>query len=516
MYKIGLAILVWLYLQPMAVSKVANFSRKGEKCGSDSKGLCDPAVNLECSQGVCDCKSGYTISRNGTKCLEIARNGLESPCEESIQCWKSLLGRLSECNIATNKCSCYESETLPIVFHQGRCYYGEILGENCQIDGLCSMTTINAICKMGLCQCKDGYVPSWDKSRCLPIATQGLNSACEENIQCEKSPLGTLSECNQDRMQCECYQIPMVPTVFHQGRCYFGAGLGDLCQVVSQCTSKVRNSVCGKDGKCRCQEGFTVAENHTACVYVPTLIPPVAADAESDRPECTDNDDCLVLGYFSRCNVSRGKCECYNPDTKAVIKEHRGNGNNSSSRGNKCYSNKYMGQTCKFHKQCSVVTENAVCYKGMCECNETSVANKEGRKCLLIIETLESPCDEDVQCTRSPLGPLSSCNLGTKRCECTQYFPVVYHEPRCYLKRELGASCESNFECQEDSESFAECLRGRCSCGGNSSISKNHTCIVVEPLKILSLSAGVNQNFNFQLFIWMWVVAISLQFLGAT
>ena len=81
---------------------------------------CDPSSPLECVNGRCNCKRGYTISRNGTKCLEIARNGLESLCEESIQCWKSLLGRLSECETETGKCSCYESETLPIVFHQGR------------------------------------------------------------------------------------------------------------------------------------------------------------------------------------------------------------------------------------------------------------------------------------------------------------------------------------------------------------------------------------------------------------
>ena len=82
--------------------------------------LCDPNVPLECLAGRCQCKKGYTINRNGTRCLEVARNGLESNCEENIQCWKGLLGRMSECNLATGKCQCYESETLTIVFHRGR------------------------------------------------------------------------------------------------------------------------------------------------------------------------------------------------------------------------------------------------------------------------------------------------------------------------------------------------------------------------------------------------------------
>lgn len=126
-----------------------------------------------------------------------------------------------------------------MVNHYCRCYYGESLGDYSQIDGLCSATTPNAISKSGTCQCRENYVASWDKSRCLPIATQGLNSSCEENVQCEKSALGTLSECNQETMKCQCYQIPMVPTVFYSGRCYFGADLGDVCQGIGIGNSQI-------------------------------------------------------------------------------------------------------------------------------------------------------------------------------------------------------------------------------------------------------------------------------------
>lgn len=82
--------------------------------------VCDPTIPLVCLAGRCQCKKGYTINRNGTRCLEVARNGLESLCEENIQCWKSLLGRMSECNVLVGRCQCYESESLPIVYHHGR------------------------------------------------------------------------------------------------------------------------------------------------------------------------------------------------------------------------------------------------------------------------------------------------------------------------------------------------------------------------------------------------------------
>lgn len=85
-----------------------------------SNSICDPTIPLVCLAGRCQCKKGYTINRNGTRCLEVARNGLHSDCEENIQCWKSMLGRMSECNVAIGKCQCYESESLPIVYHQGR------------------------------------------------------------------------------------------------------------------------------------------------------------------------------------------------------------------------------------------------------------------------------------------------------------------------------------------------------------------------------------------------------------
>ena len=120
------AILPWIVSCQSILLQIGDFcdstasaiTKESGKAAMES--ACDPSVPLECINGRCQCKRGYTINRNGSECLEIARNGLESPCEESIQCWKSLLGRLSECNLVTAKCQCYESETLPIVFHQGR------------------------------------------------------------------------------------------------------------------------------------------------------------------------------------------------------------------------------------------------------------------------------------------------------------------------------------------------------------------------------------------------------------
>jgi len=118
--------------------ELASCLRLGEKCGivefeGTGKGNfttttlyppktleeCSSEDHLECIEGRCSCVSGYTVGRNGS-CLEVATRGLMSPCEENIQCWKGLMGRLSECNSTVEKCQCYHSETIPIVFHQGR------------------------------------------------------------------------------------------------------------------------------------------------------------------------------------------------------------------------------------------------------------------------------------------------------------------------------------------------------------------------------------------------------------
>lgn len=99
---------------------VGVFGKEGTQVNESLSLICDPGIPLVCLAGRCQCKKGYTINRNATKCLEVARNGMESVCEENIQCWKSLMGRMSECNMVIGRCQCQESEALPIVFHNGR------------------------------------------------------------------------------------------------------------------------------------------------------------------------------------------------------------------------------------------------------------------------------------------------------------------------------------------------------------------------------------------------------------
>ena len=377
-----------------------------------------------------------------------------------------------------------------IYFSLFRCYYGESLGDYCQIEGLCSATTTNATCRtkdinsVQTCHCMEGYVPSWDKSRCLQIATNGLNSSCEENIQCEKSPLGTLSECNQDRMQCQCYETPMVPTVFHSGRCYFGASLGDVCQVTAQCLAKTENSVCGTDGKCRCQEngenGFVPNSNLTLC------LPIVSSDGSAS--ECLENIQCTrALGHFSRCNQELRKCECFSPE--GFSKQSLGSNFTSPDAevsnnlmvivGAKCYSTKQLGQPCKYNQQCSALTPFSNCNNGICECEDkTHIVSQDGRKCLEVgKDGLGSACDENQQCTLSILGPLSLCDLETKTCACSNVLPVVFYNKKCYFHRQLGASCESHEECKAGRNFNAECIHGRCQCENGTQQYTDHSCI---------------------------------------
>ncbi|CAL8138282.1 unnamed protein product [Orchesella dallaii] len=497
---------------PNVIPHYDEITNDNETVSETSSLICDPSVPLECLSGRCQCKKGYTINRNGTRCLEVARNGLDSTCEENIQCWKSLLGRMSECNVEIGKCQCYETETLPIVFHQGRCYYGESLGDYCQIEGLCEATTSNAACRSGSCQCLEGHIPSWDKSRCLPIATDGLNSTCEENIQCEKSQLGALSECNQQTMKCNCYKIPMVDTLFFGGKCYFEASLGDVCQVNAQCQSKTSNSICSRDGKCFCDDGYISNGNNTLCLPIPSS--DGAASASGGGPgtdstninnnnnnsngECLEDSQCFrVLGPFSRCNAVKQKCECFVPENLHLRRNSSTDlfkkGENEINEveqldldvtslvmvGSKCYLGKFLGQPCKFNKQCSAVTENSWCDNGRCEClDETHVRSEDRRKCLKIgLKGLSSACDEDAQCIKSELGPLSRCNLERKKCECSNnIMPVVFFKGKCHFHRQLGSSCESNVECQAGSNYLAECSMGRCRCQNGTMRLSPHVC----------------------------------------
>jgi len=355
-----------------------------------------------------------------------------------------------------------ENDNLLFLVGYLRCYYGESLGDYCQIEGLCTATTINATCKTGVCQCKDGYVPSWDKSRCLPISTQGINSSCEENIQCEKSILGTLSECNQESMRCQCYQIPMVPTVFHSGRCYFGASLGDVCQVSAQCTATTESSICGSDGKCRCNEtdGFVPDSVGVTCL-------PIVSGDDASTSECLEDIQCTrTLGHFSRCNPKQRKCECFTPEDNLQLTEK--DEKPMVIVGAKCYEAKGIGEICKYNQECAVFTRNSICVNETCQCEPEGyvlAGGVDGKRCLEIgMDGLGSPCEEDVQCTHSILGPLARCDPLMKNCTCSNILPVVYYDKACFFHRQLGTPCESNLECKAAGNYFAECIEERCHC----------------------------------------------------
>lgn len=438
-----------------------------------------------------------------------------------------------------------------------RCYYGESLGEYCQIEGLCEATTPNATCRSGgTCQCKEGYVPSWDKSRCLPIATEGLDSPCEENVQCEKSQLGALSECDQKSMRCNCYKIPDMDTLFHGGKCYFEAALGDVCFIAAQCQKKTQNAVCSRDGKCFCDEGYIPNGNNTLCFPIPSSDGAAAGKGEeaengandgdhganndsnnnnsnihshSNNGQCYEDSQCFrVLGPFSRCNIGKQKCECHVSENFYLRLNHHYHHNynhnnyensvttaasvtsskNSFSKldgisdveqldlydhsipslvmvGSRCFLGRFIGQTCKFNKQCSAVTENSWCDNGRCEClDETHVRSEDERKCLKIAQKgLDSVCDEDAQCAKSELGPLSRCNLDKKWCECSNnIMPVVYFKGQCFFHRQLGTSCQTNAECQAGSNYLAECSIGRCRCQNGTVRLSPHICGFISPV----------------------------------
>lgn len=358
----------------------------------------------------------------------------------------------------------------------------------------------------------------------------GLNSSCEENIQCEKSQLGTLSECNQERMQCQCYHIPQIATIYFAGRCYFTASLlGDVCQVHPQCDTKIQNSYCGTDGKCHCleTEGYSPAYNNTACLkIVPSTSPspsPATVPAEnittnilvnaaaseeiqsissgfsfthparkyegssggsgSHHKDCTEDSQCTrTFGSFGRCNITKGKCECY----ISVVGGH-GLANDNNANANltgggrnsiemvKCLLGKQLGEPCKYNRQCQAMNSASYCSSiGICECIESShVPSTDNRKCLPISI---STCDEDLQCIKSKLGPLSICSQNG-HCECTTLLPVVQFNKTCYFQRWIGSYCIEDAECQASIYGVVNCLNKRCTCPDGFCVEGYNRCI---------------------------------------
>lgn len=331
-------------------------------------------------------------------------------------------------------------------------------------------------------------------------------------------------------MKCNCYKIPDMEAVFHEGRCYFESALGDVCQVGAQCQKKTPNSECSRDGKCRCEDGYIPNGNNTLCLAIPSgdsaVLPTTAisstvpselisgknissvASGTNNGDECNDDVQCFrLLGPLSRCSPIKRKCECYVPENLQIRMGHfhdnsvitsgsfksgkpdsavefeQLEASDSSPNlvivGGRCYLSKYLGQLCKFNKQCSAITENSWCDNGRCEClEETHVRSEDGRKCLKIAQKgLDSVCDEDGQCNRSALGQLSRCNVEKKRCECSNsIMPVVFYRGKCYFHRQLGSSCESNVECQAGSNYLAECNLGRCRCQNGTIRFSAHVC----------------------------------------
>uniref|UniRef100_A0A8D8S6V2 EB domain-containing protein n=1 Tax=Cacopsylla melanoneura TaxID=428564 RepID=A0A8D8S6V2_9HEMI len=273
--------------------------------------------------------------------------------------------------------------------------------EDCIEHAVCSQLNLsNIVLQHQFCICDVGYVMFENKSRdvCLRVASQ-LGDPCIENIQCSAT-FGADTECRRP--------YSTAPSGFCQ--CKQGAKLvSGLCEMIS----KIGDS---------CQ----VSDN------------------------CPDNVYC-----------DRSVCVCpYN---------HVANSDRT-----KCIKSSNLGEACNEDRNC--LNTNSKCYEGRCRCSRNHVDSASGSMCLRLANNLLDQCKEDQQCLL--VSPNAGCIHGL--CECN----LGYHAYNniCWTSIGLGEYCSDSRQCISNSNITAlmHCHESRCSCiQASVEDKKNNECVQV-------------------------------------
>lgn len=152
---------------------------------------------------------------------------------------------------------------------RSRCLQADVIvGGSCQENQQCSFwETSTAICLQGsqICDCVPGYIPSDDLSACLPVVSILGTVSCQEDGQCQLGKPGRHSECvkrnpssSDDFKVCKCKSGAVNTAKDH--KCYpVAAYPGDKCTIHAQCTVELMHSRC-VDKQCECNKGYQPRE----------------------------------------------------------------------------------------------------------------------------------------------------------------------------------------------------------------------------------------------------------------
>ncbi|XP_073999890.1 uncharacterized protein [Rhodnius prolixus] len=226
----------------------------GENCTStdDCEGR-----EVECQEGLCQCKEGYAAAIDRRHCLKIV-HALGEDCIQDAQCSKGLNLPDGDALCVSFRCVC-GTDT---IHRDGTCLRSIYLGDSCQSENDC--LTMDSHCMQGVCACPEDMVPSVDSKQCLRALKTLSDSNCTQDAECQQF-MGDSALCTAEGT-CKCSPR----THFNSTVCVPDIRLGETCNLASDCYSSEESETEVRrdciDNRCVCAEGFSELAGQDICV----------------------------------------------------------------------------------------------------------------------------------------------------------------------------------------------------------------------------------------------------------
>ncbi|XP_046489615.1 multiple epidermal growth factor-like domains protein 10 [Neodiprion pinetum] len=165
----------------------------GEECEADGTSC----IEGSCVDGTCQCPAGLSPSQFGDSC-GVAVGGT---CTDDHP---TCADPYAECQGSGSLCECKEGHQAVVREEDGMTVCRTALGGACQNASECAaFDTSCELLRQGIsaCTCIVSYVPSEDRSACLPVVNHWA-SACQEDLQCT-AMFGRYSTCSNNICDCQ-------------------------------------------------------------------------------------------------------------------------------------------------------------------------------------------------------------------------------------------------------------------------------------------------------------------------
>lgn len=368
-------------------------------CPSDT--FCqDQDEDRICNLQKCQCKDGYSESKNDQKCEKGVKVGHNESCELDSQCKGNLY-----CHPRTGRCICKET----YVWSHDSCKPMALY--SCSQDSDCQDRDPNRICNSTTqrCGCRNGYLepsmgnycvknkasyndicnqdsncgsylkcyPSGDMRKCLCLPGLKWNSTikvcypmeieyCKSDVECQDVDKNRICKQKMDTTlkycQCKDNYMPNYESICVLKYGYMQACVQSFnsCQINMTCTSNV----------CVCSQGFIWSEVDKKCVTF-------------QEGTCTTDIQCENIDKQRVCDLSSGKCVC----KQGLI----------SDKTKLCVAKIGLAQPCSRQGQCGPA--NSFCHKssadgGVCACKPTH--QRKGDYCVAKACGKTTDCYSDI------------------------------------------------------------------------------------------------------------------------